>query len=193
MIMLDRAKLKAAVRFAASDPKDARLSLHGVLVEASPAGIRLAATDGHVMLVQRAAAEPDTDTWTGIVPAGVVKAALAWKGSKNLPIILIPGAPECRLTRATGEAVVFVPAPGPFPDYRRVIPKGPSGEASFYDPDLLTRFKRAAEDLGSNLGLFGLRQGGDGAGLVYLTDDAVGVIMPMRAGASSGLWDRAAK
>ena len=182
MIMLDRAKLKAAARFCA-DSKDARLSLHGVLVEASPAGVRLVATDGHVMLVQRAAADADTDTWTGIVPADVIKAALAWKGNKSLPIILIPGEPECRLTRATGEALVFVPAPGPFPDYRKVIPKAPDGTASFYDPDLLTRFKRAAEDLGSNLGLFGLRQGGDGPGLVYLTDDAVGVIMPMRAGA----------
>ena len=183
MIMIDRNKLKAAARFAASDPKDARLSLHGVLVEASPAGIRLAATDGHVMLVQRAAGEPDTDTWTGIVPSDVIKAALAWKGNKNLPIILIPGEPECRLTRATGEALVFVPAPGPFPDYRRVVPKAPDGTASYYDPDLLTKFKRAAEDLGSNLGLFGLRQGGDGAGLVYISDDAVGVIMPMRSSA----------
>ena len=182
MIMIDRNKLKAAARFAASDPKDQRLSLHGVLVEASPAGVRLAATDGHVLLVVRAAGEPDTDTWTGIVPADVTKAALAWKGSKSLPIILIPGEPECRLTRATGEALVFVPAPGPFPDYRRVIPKKPSGDASFYDPDLLVRFKRAAEDLGSNLGLFGLLQGGDGSGLVYLTADAVGVVMPMRSG-----------
>ena len=93
MIMLDRAKLKAAARFAA-DTKDARLSLHGVLIEASPAGVRLVATDGRVMLVQR-----------------------------------------------------------------------------------------AAEDLGSNLGLFGLRQGGDGSGLVYISDDAVGVIMPMRSSA----------
>ena len=183
MISISRDKLKAAARFAASDPKDQRLSLHGVLVEASPAGVRLAATDGHVMLVQRAAAEPDTDTWTGIVPADVIRAALAWKGNKSLPIILIPGEPECRLTRATGEALVFVPAPGPFPDYRRVIPKAPDGTASFYDPDLLTKFKRAAEDLGSEKGLFDLLPGGDGSGLVYLTDDAVGVIMPMRAGA----------
>ena len=183
MIMLDRNKLKAAARFTATDADDRRREVHGVLIEASPAGIRMAATDGHVMLVQRAAADADTDTWTGIVPADVIKAALAWKGNKSLPVIMIPGAPECRLTRATGEAVVFVPAPGPFPDYRRVIPKAPDGAASFYDPDLLVRFKRAAEDLGSGLGLFGLRQGGDGAGLVYLTDDAVGVIMPMRAGA----------
>ena len=183
MISISRNKLKAAARFAASDLKDMRLSLHGVLVEASPAGIRLVATDGCVLLVQRAPGEPDTDTWTGIVPADVIRAALAWKGNKSLPIILIPGEPECRLARATGEALVFVPAPGPFPDYRRVIPKAPDGTASFYDPDLLTKFKRAAEDLGSGLGLFGLRQGGDGSGLVYLTDDAVGVIMPMRAGA----------
>ena len=127
MIMLDRNKLKAAARFAASDPKDMRLSLHGVLVEASPAGIRLAATDGRVMLVQRAAADADTDTWTGIVPADVIKAALAWKGNKSLPIILIPGQPECRLTRATGEALVFVPAPGlGFRDYRKVIPAAPA-------------------------------------------------------------------
>ena len=181
MIMIDRNKLKAAARFAACDPKDARLSLHGVLVEASPAGIRLAATDGHVLLVQRAAGDVDTDTWTGIVPADVIRAALTGKGGKALPIWLTPGEPECRLTRATGEALVFVPAPGPFPDYRRVIPKAPDGTASFYDPDLLVRFKRAAEDLGSEKGLFGLRQGGDGSGLVYLTDDAVGVVMPMHS------------
>ena len=181
MIMIDRNKLKAAARFAACDPKDMRLSLHGVLVEASPAGVRLVATDGHVMLVVRAAGEPDTDTWTGIIPSDVIRAALAWKGSKTLPIILIPGEPECRLTRATGEALVFVPAPGPFPDYRKVIPAAPDGKPSHYDPDLLVRFKRAAEDLGSNLGLFGLLPGGDRGGLVYLTDDAVGVVMPMHS------------
>jgi DNA polymerase-3 subunit beta len=182
MITIDRNKLKAAARFAA-DSKDLRLALHGVLVEASPAGVRLVATDGHAMLVVRAAADADTDTWTGIVPADAIKAALAWKGNRTLPIILIPGEPECRLTRATGEALVFVPAPGPFPDYRKVIPAAPSGEASFYDPDFLVRFKRAAEDLGSEQGLFGLLPGGDGAGLVYLGEDAVGVVMPMRAGA----------
>lgn len=182
MIMIDRNKLKAAARFAASDAKDRREALHGVLVEASPAGVRLVATDGHAMLVVRAAGDVDTDTWTGIVPADAIKAALAWKGGRNLPVILIPGEPECRLTRATGEAVVFVPAPGPFPDYRKVIPKAPSGEASFYDPDFLVKFKRAAEDLGSDKGLFGLRQGGDGSGLVYLGEDAVGVVMPMRSG-----------
>jgi DNA polymerase-3 subunit beta len=180
MIMLDRAKLKAAARFAA-DTKDLRLALHGVLVEASPAGVRLVATDGHAMLIARAAGEPDTDTWTGIIPSDMVRAALAWKGNKTLPILLIPGE-ECRLTRATGEAVVFVPAAGPFPDYRKVIPPAPDGKPSFYDPDFLVRFKRAAEDLGSKLGLFGLLQGGDGPGLVYLTDDVVGVVMPMRSG-----------
>lgn len=181
MIMIDRAKLKAAARFAA-DTKDLRRTLHGVLVEASPAGVRLVATDGHVLLVVRSAGDVDTDTWTGIIPSDVIKAALAWKGGKALPIVLIPGEPECRLTRATGEAVLFVPAPGPFPDYRRVIPAAPDGKPSFYDPDLLARFKRAAEDLGSGLGLFGLLPGGDGSGLVYLTADAVGVVMPMRSG-----------
>tara|TARA_R110000822_G_scaffold280132_1_gene401763 strand:- start:186 stop:770 length:585 start_codon:yes stop_codon:yes gene_type:complete len=183
MIMIDRNKLKAAARFAASDPKDNRLSLHGVLVEASPAGVRLVATDGHVLLVQRAAGEPDTDTWTGIIPADVIRAALTWKGGRNLPVILIPGEPECRLTRATGEALVFVPTAGPFPDYRKVIPQAPDGAVSFYDPDLLVRFKRAAEDLGSKLGLFDLLPGGDRGGLVYLTADAVGVVMPMRSSA----------
>ena len=177
MILLDRNKLKAAARFAATDPKDARLTLHGVLIEASPAGIRLAATDGHALLVARAAGEPDT--WTGIIPIEMVKAALAWKGNKSLPIILIPGEPECRLTRATGEALVFVPVAGAFPMYRKVVPAAPNGKPSFFDPDLLVRFKRAAEDLGSEKGLFGLLPGGDGSGLVYITGDVVGVIMPM--------------
>ena len=181
MIMLDRAKLKAAARFAA-DSKDRREALHGVLVEASPAGVRLVATDGHVLLVVRAAGEPDTDTWTGIIPSNAIKAALAWKGGKIWTIFLTPGEPECKLTRVTtGEAVAFVPAQGPFPDYRKVIPKAPDGKPSHYDPDLLVRFKRAAEDLGSEKGLFGLLPGGDRGGLVYLTDDATGVIMPMHS------------
>ena len=182
MIMIDRNKLKAAARFAATDSKDLRLTLHGVLVEASPAGVRLVATDAHVLLVVRAAADTDTDTWTGIIPVEVVKAALAWKGNKSLPIILIPGEPECRLTRATGEALVFAEVAGAFPDYRKVLPKAPDGKPSYYDADLLVKFKRAAEDLGSDKGLFGLLPGGDGSGLVYLTEDVVGVIMPMRAG-----------
>ena len=180
MILLDRAKLKAAARFCA-DSKDLRLTLHGVLVEASPAGVRLAATDGHALLVARAAGEPDTDTWTGIIPLEVVKAALAWKGNKTLPIWLIPGEPECRLTRATGEALVFVPVAGPFPMYRKVVPAAPDGKPSFFDPDLLVRFKRAAEDLGSDKGVFSLLPGGDGSGLVYITGDVVGVIMPTRS------------
>ena len=181
MITLDRDKLKAAARFAA-DSKDRREALHGILVEASPAGVRLVATDGRTMLVQRAAGEPDTDTWTGIIPANAVKAALAWKGNRTLPIVLVPGEPACQLTRATGAYFLFVPAPGPFPDYRKVIPAAPDGTAAYYDPDLLVRFKRAAEDLGSKKGLFGLRQGGNGSGLVYLTEDAVGVVMPIRSG-----------
>ena len=183
MIMIDRNKLKAAARFAATDPKDQRLTLHGVLVEASLAGIRLAATDGHALLVVRAAGDVDTDTWTGIIPVDVVKAALAWKGNKSLPIILIPGEPECRLTRATGEALVFVPVVGPFPAYRKVVPAAPDGIHSHYDPDLLVRFKRAAEDLGSEKGVYSLLPGGDGSGLVYITGDVVGVIMPTRSGA----------
>jgi hypothetical protein len=187
MITIDRAKLKAAARFAA-DSKDLRLSLHGVLVEASPAGVRLAATDGHVLLVQRAAADADTDTWTGIVPSDVIKAALAWKGGRNLPIILVPGEPECRLTRATGEALLFVPVAGPFPDYRKVIPTAPDGKPSHYDPDFLVKFKRAAEDLGSDGGLFGLLPGGNGSGLVYLGEDATGVIMPMALRGGQWPW-----
>ena len=183
MIMIDRNKLKAAARFAATDPKDARLTLHGVLVEASPAGVRLVATDGCALLVVRAAGEPDTDTWTGIIPSDVIKAALAWKGNKTLPIILIPGEPECRLTRATGEALIFVPVVGTFPDYRKVIPAAPNGTHSHYNPDFLVKFKRASEDLGSEKGMYSLLPGGDGSGLVYLTGDAVGVIMPMRYGA----------
>ena len=191
MIMIDRNKLKAAARFAAIDAKDLRLTLHGVLIEASPAGVRLVATDGHALLVARAAGEPDT--WTGIIPVDVVKAALAWKGNKSLPIILIPGAPECRLTRATGDALVFAPVAGAFPDYRKVVPKKPDGKPSFFDPDLLVRFKRAAEDLGSYKGLFGLLPGGDGSGLVYLTEDVVGVVMPMRGrecGTAECAWAR---
>ena len=179
MITIERAQLKAAGRFIAADAT--RPVLAGVLVEASPAGVRLVATDGHALLVARTGADVETDTWTGIIPADVIKAALAWKGSKDLPIILIPGAPECRLTRATGEALVFVPVVGTFPNYRKVVPAAVDGAPAFYNPDLLVRFKRAAEDLGSRLGYFELAPGGNGSGLVYINENVMGVIMPIRS------------
>ena len=61
------------------------------------------------------------------------------------------------------------------------LPAAPDGIHSHYDPDLLVRFKRAAEDLGSDKGVFSLLPGGDGSGLVYITGDVVGVIMPTRS------------
>ena len=179
MITIQRAQLKAAGRFMAADSK--RPVIAGVLIEASPAGVRLVATDGHVLLIQRARADVDTDTWTGIIPAGTVKGLLAWKGPRKLPLILIPGAAECRVTCLNDETAVFTPAAGPFPDYRKIVPAAVDGAPAFYDPDLLVRFKRAAEDIGSSGGYFGLSSGGNSPGLVYIDDNTMGVIMPIRS------------
>lgn len=182
MITINKSALKAVSRFAAKS--DIRYYLVGVYVEASETETRLVATDGHTMLVHRMKAE-NTHAWTGIIPLDTVAAILKHKtASKRIdfPIELHATANETeqRIDYA-GQAFIFKPVDGKFPDYRRVIPKDITGEAACYQPEYLQRVQDAAVDLGNTKTAgFAMGYNGNGAAVCPISDDCLAIVMPLR-------------
>ena len=183
LIHISRNKLKAAAIFAAKD--DIRFYFNGILIESTPLQTRLCATDGHALFCAKDDAKGDNDgTFTGIVPNDTVKQILAWKapykGAADLPVVITTAETEHRAAWG-GNTAVFKCLDGKFPDYARVVPEKVSGEASYFNPELLMRCKKAAETLGINkLGMFALKQGGDGSAISVFSSECFAVVMPMR-------------
>ena len=182
-IHISRDKLKAAALFAAS--KDVRYYLCGVLIESTPMQTRIVATDGHAMFCAKDDAKDDNEgTFTGIMPSDTVKQILAWKAPyKNAAVVITTADDPAGEHRAEwgGNTAVFKLLNGKFPDYARVVPEKVSGDASYINPELLMRCKKAAEVLGtSKLGVFALKQGGDGSAIAVFSSEAFAVVMPMR-------------
>ena len=182
-IHISRNKLKAAAIFAAKD--DIRFYLNGVLIESTPLQTRLCATDGHALFCAKDDAKGDNaGTFTGIVPNDTVKQILAWKAPyKGAPVIFTTNEDITGEHRAewAGNTAVFKCLEGKFPDYARVVPEKVSGDASYIDPELLMRCKKAAEVLGtSKLGMFALKQGGDGSAIAVFSSECFAVVMPLR-------------
>lgn len=182
-IHITRNKLKAAAIFAARD--DIRFYLNGVLIESTPLQTRLCATDGHALFCAKDDAKGDNaGTFTGIVPNDTVKQILAWKapykGAADLPVVITTAADEQR-AEWCGNTAVFKLLDGKFPDYARVVPEKVSGDASYFNPELLMRCKKAVEALGLNkFGYFAFKQGGDGSAIAVFSSESFAVVMPMR-------------
>jgi DNA polymerase-3 subunit beta len=198
MITINKSALKAVSRFAAKS--DIRYYLVGVYVEANETETRLIATDGHAMLVHRMFAE-NTHAWAGIIPLDTVTAILKHKTASkkvDFPIELSEcGDTEGRIDYA-GQAFIFKPVDGKFPDYRRVIPKDITGEAACYQPEYLQRVYDAAVDLGAvdhKIGRFGMGYNGNSSAVCPINDDCLAIVMPLRqdmlpAGAVGFDWAR---
>lgn len=183
MITIQKNALKAVSRFASKD--DSRYYLIGVYVEATETETRLVATDGHTLLAHRSAAE-NTHCWSGIIPLDTVTAILKHKPAdkrKVYPIELSEcGGTEGRIDYA-GQAFIFKPVDGKFPDYTRVLPRQISGEPACYQPEYLQRVNDAACDLGFSklkIGCFAMGYNGNGPALCSITDDCFAVVMPLR-------------
>jgi len=198
LIHISRNKLKAAAIFAARE--DIRYYLNGILIESTPLQTRLCATDGHALFCAKDDAKGDNDgAFTGIVPNDTVKQILAWKapykGAADLPVIITTAADEHRAEWG-GNIAVFKLIDAKFPEYAKVVPEKVSGDASYFNPELLMRCKKAVEALGTNkLGMFALKQGGDGSGIAVFSVEAFAVVMPMRgdkADVADVAWARAA-
>ena len=180
MIVINKSALKAVSRFAAKT--DIRYYLVGVYVEANETETRLIATDGHTMLIHRMKAE-NTHCWTGIIPLDTVAAILKHKtaSKRDCPIELSEcGGTEGRIDYA-GQAFIFKPVDGQFPDYRRIIPQSITGEPACYQPQYLQRVQDAASDLGNaKQGGFGMGYNGNSAAVCPINDDCFAIIMPLR-------------
>lgn len=200
-IHISRNKLKAAAIFAAT--KDVRYYLNGVLIESTPLQTRLCATDGHALFCAKDDAKDDNaGTFTGIMPNDTVKQILAWKapykGAADLPVVITTADDPAGEHRAecAGNTAVFKLIDAKFPEYARVVPEKVSGDASYINPELLMRCKKAAEALGTNkFGQFAFKQGGDGSAIAVFSSEAFAVVMPMRgekANVTDVAWAREA-
>ena len=197
-IHISRDKLKAAALFAAT--KDVRYYLCGVLIESTPMQTRVCATDGHALFCSKDDTKDDNvGTFVGIMPSDTVKQILGWKAPyKGAAVVITTNDDTAGEHRAEwgGNTAVFKLLDGTFPTYARVVPEKVSGDASYIDPELLMRCKKAAEVLGtSKLGMFALKQGGDGSAIAVFSSEAFAVVMPMRgdkANVADVAWAREA-
>ena len=175
-VSIQSTHLKAAAIFTAAH--DVRYYLRGVLAEVRPTETRLVATDGScaavlrdIVLVGEQPNMPDV-----IIPNETVKLALLTKSQVLSPALSDDG-------KWSLAGISFIPVDGKFPDYRRIIPSQASGEAGYFDTEILGRFLKAAKALGTRQQPI-LRQNGPGDGAQVQIpghlDEFVGVIMPMR-------------
>jgi DNA polymerase-3 subunit beta len=182
-IHISRNKLKAAAYFSAT--KDVRFYLCGVLIESTPLQTRVCATDGHALFCAKDDAKDDNaGTFTGIVPNDTIKQILAWKAPyKDAAVVITTADDPAGEHRAewAGNTAVFKLIDGKFPDYARVVPAEVSGEAAYFNPELLMKCKKAVEALGtSKHGMFNFKQGGDGSAIAVFSTESFAVIMPLR-------------
>lgn len=173
-VSIQTAHLKAAACF--SGDQDVRYYLNGVLAEVRPGETRLAATDGNIIGVLRdvvtSGEQPDMPDV--IIPNATIKLALQ---SKSTTLVLAFDGGKWSLA-----GIAFTPCDGIFPDYRRVIPRGQSGEPGMYNFDYLARIAKAAKALGVRTSPIIRHNGADTAQVsIYgREDEFVGAISPMR-------------
>ena len=199
-IHISRNKLKAAAIFAAA--KDVRYYLCGILIESTPMQTRVCATDGHALFCAKDDAKGDNaGAFTGIVPNDTIKQILSWKASHKteVPVIFTTNDDPAGEHRAewAGNTAVFKLIDAKFPEYARVVPAEVSGEAAYFNPELLMKCKKAAEALGtSKHGTFKFKQGGEGSAIAVFSTESFAVVMPMRgakADVADVAWARARK
>lgn len=177
--------LSAVLNFAAS--KDTRYYLNGVAVQLNNGAVRIAATDGSVLGVMKSGLVFDTDAGEGelIIPADVVKDIVKKAGKAAcVSLVRLPGDSMPARYEVIGLGLYFAPIDGKFPDWRRVLPSSLSADGpGQFNPELLTKFGKAAKVLGDRLGHLHIAHNGAGAAVVSLPccADFVGVVMPIRA------------
>ena len=170
--------------------KDIGSYLNGVYCEVTDSAVRLVATDGRTLALTHTPHASDDEKPTPcsfIIPSDTVKQVLKAAGKHDGTAFISPPdgvwivPNEKPFTVKVGNtALYFTPIDGKFPDYRRVIPKTCDGTAAQFDPDLLVRFKRAAECYRSKHGkaVIGIEMNGNGPALIHGIDaDFIGVVM----------------
>lgn len=180
MLAILKNRLKAALSHAGDG--DVRSYLNGVHIEITTCGdMHIVATDGHRAFIGRVAAsdvawtaEPHKGPFTLTIPRATVKAAIA----ERLDALYMHAMPDGRYTLGNQ---VFTPCDGRFPDWRRIIPRDPNGEAADFNWSYLAG-AQASLNLwqGTKLARCRLTMNGSGAALVESYDEnAFVVVMPI--------------
>ena len=113
-IEIDASTLKAVALAASTETT--RYYLNGVYVSLSASGVRLAATDGAIMLASYDATYRQDKAQGIVIPNATLKAFKPSKRQETVELEQIKGD-KWRLGDQS-----FTPVDGTFPDYRRVIP-----------------------------------------------------------------------
>lgn len=174
--------LAAAAAFASKD--EARYYLNGVLIEIEPRAVTYVATDAARMIVYRSEVDdpeiPDNLlVGSFIIPTAQCKSFKLEKDDTGEAKIFGKG----RLTIAHDFVdIVFAPIDGIYPDWRRVIPRGPaSGLIGQFNLKLLAEFTKfgAVIDHGSP---FVAHNGSAAPAMVWFpgAPHCFGTIMPMK-------------
>lgn len=188
-MILVNADIFRAVSIARSD-EETRYYLKGVFVQPHPhGGAVLTATDGHI-LVSAYDLSGVCDTPAIIGLDRVRLAACKSKPRFGARYVRCADGTAEIVSGAEPDATVYETQPkavidGSFPDWPRVVPRGPYGpSAARFNADTLGRVADASQILrGSktpDVKLLAGADGDDGPLFVPISDTAFGVVMPMR-------------
>jgi len=170
--------LKAAVLFTSKE--EIRFYLKGVAIQATPATIKVAATDGHRLFVARVDQPENTETFSIIIPSDAIISAT--KGAKHPLDLSKLSDTQYRL----GDTI-FTPIDGNFPGYEFIVPKSVSGETAQFNPEYVASLGKANKLLGGSAENVTIGYNGDKPALVtgsgFKAHNALAVLMPLRSAA----------
>jgi hypothetical protein len=183
---LNLSALKAAALAASKELT--RHYLNGVLVEVEPRCVTYVATNGGVLFAYRdALSERDADNMligAFIVPVAAIKSLKLKRKVSEIATLRHSGVSgeEMTIKTADGGTFGFAPIDGTFPNWRAVVPRATTGEASNgYEPKHVAALVAAGNVSGA--GRPDISYNGETAALmVYPRNNALGVIVPMRGG-----------
>jgi DNA polymerase-3 subunit beta len=171
---------------------DIRSYLNGVCVDIRNDLVTLVATDGHRLLAVPVTADDVEGATDGqyVIPRDALDAVKPAKhGKQAAPIAIVIRVSTVTITGATTATNSTMDER--FPDWRRVMPKSATSELAQFNSDYLASFGKVAELLGvkTKTGVTAVihHNGNDAALVTFPTSEALGVIMPCRAGATDSV------
>lgn len=164
---------------------DARYYLNGALLEVKNGQAWLVATDGmRLLAINLTDGLRDLCDGQYIIPRDLLAGAKA-KKSASVTVALDHFSSDsvARVRIITGASELAAPTiDGRFPDWRRVVPTHVSGAPAHYDPAYVGDFGTVAELLGgARISARIYPNGTDAAPVELGTDQALGLLMPLRA------------
>lgn len=184
-INMTAAQAGVLLQFAAKN--DIRHCLNGICLQVGGNKGFAIATDGVILGVFRLHLPDPLEETEVIIPRDILENAKCTATAPAISIIINQAVGDYGSTRAISVQQGAAEwrgtsSPGPFPNWRRVIPENVSGEPANLSVAVYEKLCKAAKlPKGTKEPAFILGQNGTGASIVRLqVDDFIGVVMPMR-------------